>query len=202
MIKIGLTGNRYAGKNKVCKAFEEISIPVFDADVVLRFIVNHELSVNNLIRKKLSDSYRVQSTYIDIPNFVKSKEDVDIVLNCAEFELFNAYERFCEKNKSSVYSIFKSSILFEKKWNQRFKFNINVFAPKMIRIERYQNIEYKKTSDVSFILRNEIDDLEKNNMADFVVHSYKEIDINKQILNIDQSIIDEYLKNKNLVNEN
>ena len=45
MIKIGLTGNRYSGKDRVCKIFEQISIPVFQADVVLKFIINHNFEI-------------------------------------------------------------------------------------------------------------------------------------------------------------
>ena len=32
MIKVGLSGNRYAGKDAVSKLFEQIRVPVFDAD--------------------------------------------------------------------------------------------------------------------------------------------------------------------------
>ena len=40
MIKVGLSGNRYAGKDAVSRLFEQIRVPVFDADIVLKFILN------------------------------------------------------------------------------------------------------------------------------------------------------------------
>jgi len=41
MIKVGLSGNRYSGKTAVSKMFKQIGIPVFDADIVLKFIIGH-----------------------------------------------------------------------------------------------------------------------------------------------------------------
>ena len=40
MLEIGLTGTRYSGKSTVGKVFNQIHIPVFDADTVLKFILN------------------------------------------------------------------------------------------------------------------------------------------------------------------
>jgi dephospho-CoA kinase len=41
MIKVGLSGNRYSGKNRIAKIFTQIGVPVFEADVILKFILNH-----------------------------------------------------------------------------------------------------------------------------------------------------------------
>ena len=40
MIEIGLTGCRYSGKTSVSKMFKQIGVPVFDADTILKFILN------------------------------------------------------------------------------------------------------------------------------------------------------------------
>lgn len=61
-------------------------------------------------------------------------------------------------------------------------------------MERFQELTNKKVSDIAFLLKNEIDDLDKNKMANFVVHSYKGRDIRKQVHEIDQYIIDSYLR--------
>ena len=41
-LKVGFTGNRFSGKTRVSKVFKQIGIPIFDADVVLAFIINHD----------------------------------------------------------------------------------------------------------------------------------------------------------------
>ena len=49
MIKVGLSGNRYSGKSTVCKLFKQIGIPVFEADVILKFIISRDLETINMI---------------------------------------------------------------------------------------------------------------------------------------------------------
>jgi len=193
MIKVGLSGNRFSGKDEISNIFRRISIPVFEADVVLRFIIHHDMHVNKQIRDKLSKLYGTSGNYFS-PSFAKTKEEIDIILECAQHDLFRAYESFSEKHKSSIYTIFNSSILFERGWDKLMNYNINVFAPKITRMERFQELTKKKVSDIAYLLRNEIDDLDKNKMANFVVHSYQGRDTRRQVHEIDQFVIDSYLR--------
>ena len=194
MIKVGLSGNRYSGKTKICDIFKQISIPVFDADVVLRFIIHHDMGVNTKIIEKLKQMHGLGS-YVS-PEFSKTKSEIDMIVGAAQHELFRAYESFSERHKSSIYTIFKSSILFEKQWNNLMDYNINVFAPKITRMERFQEDTNRKVSDIAFLMRNEVDDLDKNKMANFVIHSYDGRSIMKQVNEVDQFIIDQYLKSE------
>jgi len=152
MIKIGLSGNRYSGKNEVCDIFKQITIPVFEADIVLKFIINHDESVNNEIISKLKclhgESSPIPSVYID-PKFVKTKAEFDILFDCTQHKLMRAYEDFSEKHKSSIYTIFHSSILFERNWHRLMNYSIAVFCPKITRIERCKEITNMKVSDIT-----------------------------------------------------
>ena len=49
MLYIGLTGNRYSGKTRVSKLFQQIHIPVFDADTILRFAIFYNTELNENI---------------------------------------------------------------------------------------------------------------------------------------------------------
>ena len=193
MIKVGLSGNRYSGKDEVCNVFRKISIPVFEADVIMKFIIHHDADVNKEIRNKLSFLYGTSGNYVS-PEFARTKQEVDIILECTQHQLFQAYDEFVTKHKSSIYTIFHSSFLFERNWNKLMNYNISVFAPKITRMERFQELTNKKVSDIAFLLKNEIDDLDKNKMANFVVHSYKGRDLRKQVHEIDQYVIDSYLR--------
>jgi len=200
MIKIGLSGNRYSGKNEVCDIFKQITIPVFEADIVLKFIINHDESVNNEIISKLKclhgESSPIPSVYID-PKFVKTKAEFDILFDCTQHKLMRAYEDFSEKHKSSIYTIFHSSILFERNWHRLMNYSIAVFCPKITRIERCKEITNMKVSDIAMSMKNEIDDLDKNKMANFVIHNYNSRKVLDQVNQIDQFVIDSYLRVEN-----
>ena len=196
MLNIGLTGNRYSGKDKVSDLFEKISIPVFNADVILKFIIQYDIEVDKKIKIELGTSIYDKTGTID-PYKIddeKFKKLVDI----AEKSVFEAYERFKNKNKQTIYSIFHSSILFECGWDKKMDFNISVFTPKVERVERAHKQEPKLLqSTIWNLISKEIDEVDKNKMANHVIHNYKgAIDLIKQVDAIDQKIIDTYLKNE------
>ena len=192
MIKVGLSGNRYSGTNQICDVFRKLTIPVFEADIVLKFIINHDITVSSDIRSKLKHLHN-NSGYID-PRLIKTKKEAEIVLESAQHELMSAYDKFSEKNKSSIYTIFHSSVLFEKEWHKLMNHNIAVFCPKITRMERCRELTKNKISDIAYLMKTEIDDLDKNKMANFVVHNYDGRKPLDQIHQIDQFVIDSYLR--------
>jgi dephospho-CoA kinase len=207
MIKVGISGNRYSGKSTICKMFKQISIPVFDADTVLKFILGHEITIVNEIRKNVGTQIFKSPEFKNLseinPRLIKNKDTFDKIINCAEYELMQAYEKFNSKNSNSIYTIFHSSILFERSWNEKMNYNINVFCPKITRMERCKEVTKTltnpngmKISDISFLLRNEIDDIDKNKMCNFVIHNYEAGDPLTQVNDIDQRIIDRYIKSE------
>jgi dephospho-CoA kinase len=195
MIKVGLSGNRYSGKTEISKMFKQIGIPVFDADIVLKFIIGHSLETNRIIKEKIGE-HIFKNGDID-PKFVTDSDFMEM-LYYATFELINAYHAFNVKNKQSIYSIFHSSFLFETNWVDSMDYNINVFCPKLERMERCKEITKMKVSNIAYMLRNEIDDLDKNKKSAYIIHNYKGTDPLSQVNKIDQNIIDIYLKNSQL----
>jgi len=198
MMKIGLTGNRYAGKDSVARLFEQIGIPVFNADVVLKFILNFDVNVNKEILDNYNEYIFTGPNYMIDPKKIKSKEDFDKLVDFAEFPLKKAYEKFRLENSKSVYTIFHSSILFERGWDEYVDLSINVFAPKDVRSARYLKVTGQSKVKISEHLRNEMDDLIKSNKADYNIHNYSGAklafgDLCDQVNNIDKEIIDGYL---------
>jgi len=198
MIKIGLTGNRYSGKDTVAKMFEQIKIPVFNADIILKFILNFDINVNKDILDNYGEYIFTGPESMIDPKKIRSKKDFDKLVNFAEFELKRAYERFRLENKQSVYTIFHSSILFERGWNKDMDFTINVFAPKDVRSLRCEKITKQSAYNISQLIKGEMDDLVKNKLADYTIHNYASCaiafgDTTDQVNRIDQKIIDKYL---------
>lgn len=208
--KVGLSGNRFSGKKTVSNIFKTVHVPVFDADVILKFIINHNIKVVNDIKQSVGKHIFTQTSYIN-PKLVKSKSDFDKIVNCAEDELMRSFDRFCYLNSNSIYVIFKSSILFERNWNNVMDYNINIYCPKISRMERAKicllkdkdftptinpatKKEYVPLNQISNFLRNEVDDLHKNSKSSFVIHNYNDRDPLSQVCKIDTILIDRYLE--------
>lgn len=203
MIKVGLTGNRFSELDKVSNLFRRISIPVFEADVVLRYIIYHNKEINNEIIKRLSDLNRTVGFYV-LPGYAKSIDEINIILDCTKKELLKSFYRFCENNNNKgQYVIFKSYILFESDFYESMDYNINCFIPKTTRMEKCKKIASFKMPDIAVLFRNELDESEKNKCSDFVIKSnnldrntFSDPDVIRQINEIDKQIVDIYLENK------
>ena len=198
MIKIGLTGNRYSGKDTISRLFEQIKVPVFNADVILKFILNFDINVNKDILDNYGEYIFTGPESMIDPKKIRSKKDFDKLVNFAEFELKRAYERFRLEHKQSVYTIFHSSILFERGWDKDMDYTINVFAPKDVRGLRCEKITKQSAYNISELMKGEMDDLFKNKLADYTIHNYSSCaiafgDTCDQVNRIDQKIIDKYL---------
>lgn len=189
--KIGLSGTRFSGKNKVAKLFSDISIPVFDADLVIRFILANDYKVLAEIRDRVGREY-FKKGKLDA-NVIENKSVFGKILKIIEPVVFDAYDKFEKKNKGSIYTIFKSSILFERNWNKKMDYNICVYSPFIHRVERAKKVKEKgleNLTSINIILSKETDELSKNSLADYVIHNYNEFDIKNQVDKIDQKIID------------
>jgi dephospho-CoA kinase len=195
MIKIGLSGTRLSGKNKVSGIFKSIGIPVFDADLIIRFILAHEYKILAKIRDNVGHKY-FKGGLLE-PNLVEKNGVFDKIVDIIEPHLFEAYDSFQSKNKGSIYTVFNSSILFERKWDKKMNYNISVYSPFTHRVERAKKVKefgFENITSINSILSKETDELTKNSLSDYVIHNYNEFDIQEHINKIDQEIIDTYLK--------
>jgi dephospho-CoA kinase len=201
MIKVGLSGNRYSGKDRVCSLFNQIGVPIFNADVILKFILSCNYEVLGEIKEKFGESvFKNGSLSLkEISNQKIFKDILDIV----EPHLMVAYDRFINKNKKSLYTIFHSSILFERGWNAKMDKNISVFSPLHDRVQRCRAITQRKVSTIHDLAKSEIKDLDKNNKSDFVVHNYEAgLDPLDTVNDIDKAILNEIIERDKELDKN
>ncbi len=195
MIKVGLTGNRYSGKDIASKLFKKIGIPVFDADIMLKFLIQHNFEIQNNIRQGLGSKV-FRETYVNF-DYIKSNKIFDSVIDCGlEWEIFNAYDKFQIKNANSIYTIFNSSILFERGWDTKMDHKISTFSSKSERANRCKELTNNDYSYIYGSMDGEMDDLEKNRLSDFIINNYNEQNIIDEVSKIDLKLIDNYLSNE------
>jgi dephospho-CoA kinase len=188
LLNIGLTGARSSGKDSVANLFKDIGIPVFDADAIIKYILNYRESMRLSVKKVFGDKY-VFEDYINPLAF--DSEDFSSLIDLLEFELFESYDRFRSeiKNEYKQYTIFKSSLIFEKNWQNRFDRVICVFSPKHERVLRM-----KSNVNAWDLLSNELNDTLRNGSSDYIIHNYSDApSLRSQVNGIDTKITDYYL---------
>jgi dephospho-CoA kinase len=194
MVKVGLTGNRYSGKNTICKLFRQIRVPVFDADVILKFILNHEYEILDKVKDTIGYEY-FKLGKLDVNELEKDSKFND-VLKVIKPYIFEAYKKFQKKHSGSVYTIFNSSILIESEWQDEMDITISISAPKEDRINRALNCTDFNRNKIESLFKDEMGSWEKNNLSDLVIYNYGIFDVLDQVNKVDSKIVDFYLKSK------
>jgi dephospho-CoA kinase len=195
MLTIGLTGCRYSGKTSVGRMFNKIGVPVFNADVVMKFIINFKTNVSESIKSNIGT--HVYTGSILDPNKFITTSSFDKLIDIIEFELFETWNKFKFKHKDSSYIIFESSILFERHYENKFDEIISVFAPKEDRVYRCKMNTDMKVEHIWNLFSKEMSEIEKNNKSNYVIHNYDNgPDVLTQINSLDLKIIENIIQNR------
>jgi dephospho-CoA kinase len=194
MLKVGLTGSYNSGYEQVAEILEENGIPIFDADVILKFMINYSDKHIKKIKSKFGDNI-YNYGLLDIKKLENTKS-FDDLLDIVQLDLIKSYEKWRMKNWNCFYTIFKSSILYERGIDTSMNFTINTFRPKQKRRYDLSSHNSMPISRIDEILNGEMGELVKNGKATYVIHNYHsdsydttEDYIKSQIKNINKSLV-------------
>jgi len=188
MLKVGLSGNLCSGYEDVAKEFKKLGTPVFDADVVLKFMIHYDEMVSKDIRVQFGDG-AFQNGFLNERVFSSTKK-LDLLLDTVNKKLIQSWEKFRLRHKSAPYVIFKYALLYERSLDQSMNFTINTFTPKDERVLRFKEQHGLPFVECYSIIENGPDDIQKNKLATYIVHNYDEARINlkNQISEIDRKL--------------
>lgn|SRR5574343_371748 len=198
MYRIALTGSVCSGKTLTAKNFELLGVPVFYADSIIKFLINHRIDVTESIKKQFGD--RIYTNNLIDENKINDAL-FDQLINLVEYDVFVAFDSWCNKQKSP-YVIYESSIIFERKINKAFDYNICVFAPKDERAFRFHRLNKDKftITGVNSAINKEYDEYSKTCNSDFVIHNYDTFSLENQVSSIHRTLLDKNQSGINLTN--
>jgi dephospho-CoA kinase len=170
-MKVAITGSSYSGYEDVTKLFESRGVMVFDADVVLKFILNYRTDLLDTLRIRFGNTIFDSKGFL-IPEKFDTTEKFDRVLDVVWMEVIFLYEKWRLRYVNEAYTLFKCAIIFEYKKDQDFDKVINVFRPKDERMQDYQRNE-KNGHIYSYVhLSKEMSDIDKNAKTTYVFNNY------------------------------
>jgi dephospho-CoA kinase len=174
MLRIGITGGIGSGKSLVCKYFENLRIPVFNADDIANKIIDTDAG----IRKKIP-KYFGPSSYND--KGLNRKFIRDRVFNDAEAltalnsithpVILNYFDNWCKRMKKEGHRfvIKEAAIIFESESYKQLDYFVSVIAPVETRIRRVMERDGKTREEVEHIIRRQMSDEEKIKRSDLVI---------------------------------
>lgn len=192
MIKVAVTGGIGSGKSVVCKIFEKIGIPVFNADFEAKKLINTSRTIHDKL-VSLFGAAIYQSN-----GDIHRKKMADLIFN-DNFALQKVNEivhpevrkRFVEwaKEQNSPYIIQEAAIIFESKQTQSFDKIITVTAPLELKIERVIKRDQVSKEEVYKRIQSQLPDEIKIAKSDFVIMNDEIEMIIPQIIEIHNKLI-------------
>ncbi|MFA9390480.1 MAG: dephospho-CoA kinase [Prolixibacteraceae bacterium] len=192
MLKVAITGGIGSGKSVVCRVFEKLGIPVFDADEVAKQLINN----NKTIKEKLSELFG--SDVYHKNGGIRRKYFAEIIFNdkialakvneLIHPAVFSEFNRWAEI-QNSPYVIQESAIIFENGHSDRFDKIITVSAPLQLKIERCMLRDGISKEKVLERMKNQLSDAIKVKQSDYVIVNDNKEMILPQIVDIHNRLI-------------
>jgi len=172
MICVAITGGIGSGKSVVCKIFEKLGIPVFNADFEAKKLLNSSTTIRNNLTDLLgSDIYQANgdihrkkmANRIFNDNFALQK-----VNEIVHPEVRKRFREWAEE-QNSPYVIQEAAIIFESGQSHSFDKIITVTAPSELKIERVMKRDHVSREKVLERMNNQLPDELKVEKSDFVI---------------------------------
>jgi dephospho-CoA kinase len=189
-LAVGITGGIGSGKSTVCKIFQLLGVPVFEADLVAKNIMNSnekviteltawfgsEIYINGLLnRKKLASFIFESEVWIQKVNALVHPLVRDEFLDW-------------KKSQGGPYAIYEAAILFESGFYQLMDLNILITAPKQLRIDRVSKRDNLTAEHIIARMNKQWPDDEKRKLASIEIVNDNSVLIIPQIVEIDKKL--------------
>jgi len=172
MLKIGITGGIGAGKSTVAGIFKVLGVPVFDADVTAKNILNTDPILREQIaaafgsetyKNGLLDRKYLATLVFNNPNQLAK---LNALVHPATIA---AADKWASRFTDKPYIIKEAALLFEAGTNEGLDYIIGVTAPVELRIKRVMARDQVSREEVLSRMQHQLDDTEKMKRCDFVI---------------------------------
>lgn len=191
MLKVGVTGGIGAGKSVVCRVFQTLGIPVFNADDTAKQLMETDSALVAAISQLFGEAI-----YIDgrldrkkLASVVFEQPALLQQLNALVHPATIAYGNAWMQEQASPYVIKEAAIFFESGSYKEMDVMIGVSAPEHIRISRALQREGMTREKVLQRIASQMDDAEKMKRCDYVVINDDSTAIIPQVLDIHKALL-------------
>lgn len=171
MLKIGLTGGIGSGKSIVARIFQELGIPVYNADTAARQLMQEDASLKASIEQHFGKDV--------FENGVLNRKALAAAVfgNKERLELLNSLVHPVTiadagkwfEQQQAAYVVKEAALLFESGSVEELDFVIGVTAPLPLRTRRVMERDGLTAQEVQQRMRNQVNDTIKMRLCDFVL---------------------------------
>lgn len=173
-LQIGITGGIGSGKSLVCKIFQHLHVPVYDADSHAKELMTTDGILVSQIKKEFGDlSYnsdgQLNSVYLS-NNVFHDQQKLNLLNSLVHPRVAKHYEQWVNKHRAFPYVLKEAALLFEAKTDKVLDKIIVVSAPEEIRIKRVLSRDKHRTVEqINGIVEKQMPDEQKLKLADYII---------------------------------
>lgn len=194
MLKIGITGGIGSGKTTVCRVFETLSIPVFNADVVAKQIMVTDTILIAEVKLAFGEDSYLKNEALNnkhlaeiVFNDTKALAKLNSIVHPA---VFRAFETWVKEIPTSVpYVLKEAALLFESGSYQMCNYNILVTAPLTTKLARVMQRDGVTEAQVKARMDKQFTDKQKLKMADYFIENTENRSVITQVLDLHQQFL-------------
>ena len=192
VLKVGITGGIGSGKSLVCKLFKILKVPVFEADLVAKDLLDHNGTIKNELIHLFGREICTAEQTIDRKKLASIIFNDNLALQKVNSIIHpKVKDSFFEwvANQDTPYILHEAAILFESGFYRLMDFNILITADRELRISRVMKRDGVDREEVLKRMRQQWPDEEKERLAQVIIRNENELIIPK-VLEIDKKLKD------------
>ncbi|MEJ0030967.1 MAG: dephospho-CoA kinase [Bacteroidota bacterium] len=192
MLQAGITGGIGSGKSLVCKIFQSLEIPVYDADSRAKLLMINDHVLIDQIKKEFGDEAysngMLNRKHISEKAF-GNPEKLKKLDSLVHPRVALDYSNWVNEQKSP-YVIKEAALLYEAGSYKTLDKIIVVSASEEIKIKRIKARDPHRSEEmIRDIIKNQMPDSEKLNRADFVIVNDESQLVIPQVIAIHQHLL-------------
>ena len=193
MLKVGITGGIGSGKTWVCRVFQHLGVPLFNADEEVKNLYQTDETLKGLLITEFGNSAYTPSGDFNKAFFREilvdsnKRETLNQIVHPLVFKRFEEWS----SEQKSPYVIKEAAILFESGADKTVDKSIGVFAPLEIRMERVIARDNRTREEVQTIMNMQLSDDALKSKVDYTIINDNERSVIDQVRALHQVLVNE-----------
>ena len=193
MLKVGITGGIGSGKTWVCRVFQHLGVPLFNADEEVKNLYQTDETLKGLLITEFGNSAYTPSGDFNKAFFREilvdsnKRETLNQIVHPLVFKRFEEWS----SEQKSPYVIKEAAILFESGADKTVDKSIGVFAPLEIRMERVIARDNRTREEVQTIMNMQLSDDALKSKVDYTIINDNERSVIDQVRDLHQVLVNE-----------